>query len=147
MKLYWPKLIPRAASSARRLRLWHFSHSHDDAVKVLRLVLKRSGNGNVDVMNRSLHLLRSQFTRVEFRGLVARNAQRLPLRRSKVLRQEDDLSDVIRVVHQVAIDRLHDRVRLAAYQDRLLEVVQRERLEGGEDAGPAAFPVIQHVVF
>ena len=41
---------------------------------------------------------------------------------AKVLREKHDLADVIRVVHQLAIDRLHDRVLLTANQYRLLEI-------------------------
>ena len=45
-------------------------------------------------------------------GFAARNAQRLPLRSTQVFGEEDDLSNVLRVVGERAVERLHYRVRL-----------------------------------
>src|ERR1043165_8356390 len=45
---------------------------------------------------------------------VSRNTQRAPVAGAKMFGQKHDLTDVIRVVHELSIDRLHHRVRFAA---------------------------------
>src|SRR5678810_1292073 len=45
---------------------------------------------------------------IKLRRSVAWNAQRLPLSRSKMLRQKNNLADVIGVVHKLPVDRLNN---------------------------------------
>ena len=44
---------------------------------------------------------------IEFRGLLARDAQRFPLRMFEVLGEEHDLSAMVGVMRHLAIDGLH----------------------------------------
>src|SRR5260370_18968271 len=68
-----------------------------------------------------------QHSPIKFRRLVARDAQRLPLAGLEVLGQEHDLSTVVSVVGDLAINGLHYRMRLAANGDGSLEVCVGKR--------------------
>src|SRR5689334_13444866 len=57
-----------------------------------------------------------------------------------MLREKYDLTDVIRVVSELSIDRLDDGVRLAANRDVFREVIFREWLDRIEKSLPPIFP-------
>ena len=61
-----------------------------------------------------------------------------------MLGEEDDLADVLAVVRELAVDRLDDRVRLAADRHGAQEVCGRQGFERGEEAMPAVFPSFEH---
>src|SRR6201987_5211245 len=61
-----------------------------------------------------------------------------------MLRQENDLSDVLGVVGNLAIDGLQYRVRFAANRDCTHDVFGLERIDCPENAGPAFFPPCHH---
>jgi len=54
--------------------------------------------------------------------------------------EEHDLTDVVGVVTELALDRLGDAVRLAADRDGLLEIGGGERFERRVEGGPAVIP-------
>ena len=59
---------------------------------------------------------------------------------AEMLRQQNDLADVMRIVGELAIDGLHHGVLFAANGDGAGQVGVGERLQRGEEAGPARFP-------
>ena len=61
--------------------------------------------------------------------LAARNAQRLPLREAQVLGEEDDLSDVLRVVSERAVECPHDGVRLRADGHGAVHIFGAQRVQ------------------
>ena len=77
---------------------------------------------------------------VEVPGLPLGDAQRLPLRSRKVLREQHDLPHVRRVVGHLAIDRFDDRVRFPSHADGFFEVRRREGRDSPQHAAPAVFP-------
>src|SRR5271166_2230542 len=77
-------------------------------------------------------------------ALVPGNAQGLPLRALPVLRQKDDLPDVIRVVRNLAVDGLEHGMRLAANGDGALQVLGMKRIDGLKDHLPILFPRAEH---
>ena len=84
---------------------------------------------------------------VELGGPVARHAQALPLARLEMLREINDLADVISVVRDLPIDGLNHGVILAADPDCAHQVFRLERLDGIKDAFPTLIPVSDHLVF
>src|SRR5947209_7445137 len=56
--------------------------------------------------------------RIKLRRLVFRHTQRLPVTRSEMLREKNDLSDVIGIMRELSINCLHYRVILPANPDR-----------------------------
>src|SRR5687767_1361862 len=70
--------------------------------------------------------------------------QRSPLRRSKVLREEDDLAYVVRMMGELPVERLHHRMPLAANEHVAQQVVTRQGSQRGEEYPPPALPVVQH---
>ena len=59
-----------------------------------------------------------------------------------MLRQVDDLADVLAVVHELAVDRVDDREALAPDEDDAREVLGLQRIEGGEEDPPAVLPAL-----
>src|SRR5215831_10896300 len=80
---------------------------------------------------------------VEFRRPVAGNAERVPAVVSEMLRQQDDLPDVVRIMRDLAVDRLHHRVRLASNRDCAVHIRFRQRLERAKHSVPSVFPQCQ----
>src|SRR5216684_7964130 len=77
---------------------------------------------------------------VELGRFLFRDRQCLPLVAREVARKLNNLSRVIRIVCHLAIDRLHDGMRLGAngYRPRQIRIAQR--LQGPEEKFPPAFP-------
>jgi len=67
-------------------------------------------------------------------------AQRRPFSRAKMLRQKNDLADVISVVRQLPIDRLTIVCSWPRIVIRSGKIFRLQRLERAEEARPAAFP-------
>src|SRR2546423_13397146 len=59
----------------------------------------------------------------ELCGLVTRDAERLPVRRFEMLGEEHNLSNVISVMRQLAVDGLDDCMLLAAHGTLLSGIV------------------------
>ena len=78
--------------------------------------------------------------RIESAGAAAGYAQRFPILRLQMLRQKDYLADVVAVVGDLPIDRLQNRVALAANEGLACEVGIGERIERGKHAGPPCVP-------
>jgi hypothetical protein len=76
---------------------------------------------------------------IELRRLILRDAQRLPVCRSKMLGKKDDLADVVRVMSQLAIDRLHDRVHLPTNHHRAQQIFRLQAFQRFESTLPALF--------
>jgi hypothetical protein len=79
----------------------------------------------------------------ELGGVAARDAEGLPLAGfggGHVFCGEDDLADVHGVVGDLAVDRLHDGVRLGADQDGAREIGVGEGLDRVENVLPAGAP-------
>src|SRR5579863_1970261 len=70
--------------------------------------------------------------RVELLRLSARHGERLPLWMVQVLGQQHNLSAVIGVVGKLAVDGLHDRMRLAADGHGARQIIVGERLKRGK---------------
>jgi hypothetical protein len=66
---------------------------------------------------------------VELFRLAPRHRERFPLPGLQMLGQKYNLPAMIRIVRNLAVDGLHDRVRLAPDQDRALDVRIRQRFE------------------
>ena len=109
--------------------------------------LSRDGDGAVwlghDLRLSALAGLARPDTPGELCRLAARNAQALPVRTPQMLRQKNDLSAVVGVVCELAIDALHHGMRLAADGDGAREIAVAERLKRGEHACPSLFRTAQ----
>src|SRR5579872_1945861 len=77
---------------------------------------------------------------VEFVRAPTRHAQRLPPVGLKMFGEKDDLTAMIRVMRNLAVDGLHDRVGFAADGDGSDEIGIGKRLQRLENAVPALFP-------
>jgi hypothetical protein len=80
---------------------------------------------------------------VNLGGLAARYAEGFPLScfgERKMLGEKQNLANVMSVVSDLAVDGLHDGVRLGTNRDCSREVRLRERFERVEKIFPAAFP-------
>src|SRR5438105_8205984 len=77
--------------------------------------------------------------------LAFRDAKRLPLRAAKVLRQENNLAGMVGVVHYLAIDRLQDRMLLAANVDDARQIFRRKLRDGVKHSPPAVLPPGHHL--
>src|ERR1035437_1239772 len=77
---------------------------------------------------------------VEIGGLPARYAQRRPALARQMLRDVDNLANVIRIVRHLAIDRLHHGMAFAANAYRAAEVGVGKRLQRVEKGFPASRP-------
>src|SRR5262249_15359833 len=64
-----------------------------------------------------------------------------------MLGEKHDLADVISVMHELAIDRLHYGVLFAADIHLLLQIIDLQRVERVKHALPATFPKSAYVVF
>lgn len=82
---------------------------------------------------------------IESGGLFARDAERLPVVAREMLREENYLADVMRIVGDLAIDCLHDRVRLAANGHRLGQIGIGQRFERVEDPFPTGMPLLHQL--
>ena len=60
--------------------------------------------------------------------------------------QEDNLANVIGVVHQLAVDGLNNRVLFAANQNLLSQILGAQGLKRAKKALPTAVPVIKYRV-
>src|SRR5438067_8336584 len=78
--------------------------------------------------------------RVELLRLSSRHAECLPSRGLQMLGKKYDLTYVIGVVRERAIDSLQDRMFLTANGNDTEEVIGLERLQRLEDVLPAALP-------
>src|SRR5215831_18389064 len=76
---------------------------------------------------RLLHLLFQEF--IEFRRSVFRHAQALPFVGLEMLGEVNDLTDVISVMRNLTIDRLHHGVILAANRDRAHQIFRPQWLD------------------
>jgi hypothetical protein len=63
-----------------------------------------------------------------------------------MLREEDNLPDVISVMRHLPVDRLNNRMFLAANQDLLIKVVRAQRLERIEETPLTSFPISAYVI-
>src|ERR1700688_1045420 len=72
--------------------------------------------------------------------LTAGDAQCLPLRRSQVFSEEDDLSDMLRVMSQRTVEGLYHRERLLADRYGTQNIVRLKRSERGKYVRPCLFP-------
>src|SRR5580658_10422012 len=91
----------------------------------------------------SLRLLTSRHTCREIRRMPAWHAERFPLAgfgKSKMFGEKQDLADVVRVVGDLAVDGLHDRMRFRANCNCSREVDLGQWYERIENIFPAAFP-------
>src|SRR5258706_16327310 len=70
-----------------------------------------------------------QHPTIEFRRLPARHAQRLPLIMLEVLGQEHNLSTVVGVMSNLAIDGLHQRMGLSTNGHRPLQILLGQCLQ------------------
>src|SRR5207302_11234958 len=77
---------------------------------------------------------RHRFPLIELLRFASRNAQRLPFARAQMLGQQYDLSDVLGVVRDLAVDRLQHRVRLAPNRHSAHHVFRLERIKRPENA-------------
>src|ERR1700690_653277 len=84
--------------------------------------------------------LSRQDSPVKLRRLVSRHAQRSPFAGRVVFGQENDLSAVVGVVRDLAVDGLHHRMRLAANGDGGSDVSVGKRRERIEYFLPAVIP-------
>src|ERR1700730_6030902 len=75
--------------------------------------------------------------------LTLRNAQRAPRWAREVLREQDDLTDMIGGVCRQAVQRLDDEKGFAANRDRSSQIVTGERLQRRKGNYPGILP--QHV--
>jgi hypothetical protein len=64
-----------------------------------------------------------------------------------VLREKDDLTDVISIVHQLTIHGLNDRVLFTTNQYDFAQIFRLQWLEGVKNTFPAALPVSNHILF
>src|SRR5208282_5482726 len=83
-------------------------------------------------------------SRVEVRGLPTRDAERSPAAAREMLRDINDLADVIGVMSDLAVNRLHHGMALAANANGAAEVLVGERGEGVEHDFPCRFPQRQN---
>ena len=67
----------------------------------------------------------AQDATIEFRGLLARHAQRFPLSMLEVLGEEHNLSAMVGVMRHLAIDGLHHRMGFAANGHGSLQILAR----------------------
>src|SRR3569833_138532 len=81
---------------------------------------------------------------VELLRLPFRDAQRLPCRALEVFGQKNDLPNVVRVMCDLAIDRLHDRVRFATDRHSSPHVFGLQRIDGIENRLPPVLPPRHH---
>src|SRR2546430_12771386 len=79
---------------------------------------------------------------VERGGLFARNGERSPRIGAQVFREEDDLPDVVGIMSDLAIDRLHNGMRFAANVNSFCEVGVGERLKRAEGTVPTRVPLL-----
>ena len=63
---------------------------------------------------------------------------------TQMLGQEYDLPDVLGVVGERAVERLHNRMRFLADGHGAEHIFMLERIEGGENAGPALLPPAEY---
>src|ERR1700730_11270962 len=77
---------------------------------------------------------------IEVRRSLARYAQRLPLMMFEVLCEKHNLSAMVGVMSNLAIDSLHDRMGLATNGYRPLQILVRQRFQRPEKTLPALFP-------
>src|ERR1051325_1649256 len=83
---------------------------------------------------------------IKLRRSVAWNAQRLPLGRSEMLRQKNNLADVIRVMHKLPVDRLNNCVFLSANRHCSGEIRWPQRLNRVKHAFPTTLPIRNHIL-
>lgn len=90
--------------------------------------------------NSALTSLAAKDLVIEIGGAIAGNSQGVPVGVCKVFCQQDDLSAVISVMGELAIDGLRDGVRFAADLDGTNKVGVRERLERSKHLAPSGLP-------
>jgi hypothetical protein len=76
-------------------------------------------------------------------GFAARDAQCLPVPCAQVLGEEDDLSNVLRVVGERTVERLHHSVRFLAYSHGPLHILGLQRVQRREHMEPRLLPPVQ----
>src|SRR5438046_4228045 len=79
---------------------------------------------------------------VEGGGLFARNGERSPRVGAQVFREEDDLADVVGIMSDLAIDRLHNGMRFATDVNSFCEVAVGDRFKRAEDPVPTRVPLL-----
>src|SRR5579871_4131438 len=62
-----------------------------------------------------------------------------------MLRQKDDLPDMLRVMRDLSVDGLQDGMRLAADRNDPHDIFWLERINGAKHALPAFFPPLHHL--
>src|ERR1700721_515246 len=77
---------------------------------------------------------------VKFRGFAARDGQGIPIRSGQMFGKKHDLSNVVGVMRQLAMDRLHYRMRLTADISGAREISVRQRGHRVKRELPARFP-------
>lgn len=82
---------------------------------------------------------------VEFSGLLLRDAQCLPFLTREMLGKEHNLSDVVGIMADLAIDSLHHRMRFRANGDGSSEIRIGERIQGIETDFPARLPQFDEI--
>jgi hypothetical protein len=80
----------------------------------------------------SLRFISRCYIGIELIGLVARNGQRSPVACGfccEVFREKNNLPDMVSIVRDLSIDRLHHGMRLSANCDGARQICFGERLE------------------
>src|SRR5689334_1483706 len=80
---------------------------------------------------------------IEIGGAIPRDAQGLPPAARKMFGEHQDLAGVMGVVGDLAVDRLHDRMRLSSYGYGAAQVRIGQRLQRAENDRPSVLPKLE----
>src|SRR5579885_925196 len=111
--------------------------------RVARFETKRKRSGTTLETRLPLRFLAGSHCSVKFGRFLLWNRQRLPVVRCEMLRKKHDLPDVIRIVRDLPVDRLHDGVRLRPNRDGARQIGFCQRFQRREKPLPAFFPLFQ----